>query len=71
MKWAPLYRLTCDTARVGDTIELWGTQESAICACGQLTQLLQHVGVDSVIHTVRNGFAGLRRLDAATRTWLK
>ena len=53
-------------------MELWGTQESAIlCACGRLTQAVQHVVVDCVIHKAPDGFAGFRRLDAATRTWLK
>ncbi len=32
---------------------------------------MQHVVVDCVIHKAPDGFAGLRRLDAATRTWLK
>ena len=40
-----------------------------MCACGQLTQLVHRVG--GVIHNAPGGFAGLRRLDAATRTWLK
>ena len=33
--------------------------------------LLQHVVVDNVIHAAPDGFAGLRRLEAATRMWLK
>ena len=58
------------TARVGDIIKLWGTQESAGCACGQLCQSMQHVVVacsDCVIHNALGGFAGIRRLDAVTR----
>ena len=61
------------TARVSDTVKLWGTQESAMCACGQLTQSVQHVVVacsDCVI-VIHNGPDGLHRLDAATRIWLK
>ena len=40
-------------------------------ACGRLTQSVQHVVVDSVIHKAPDGVAGVHRLDAATRTWLK
>ena len=40
-------------------------------ACGQLTQSVQHVVVECVIHNAPDGFAGLRSLDAATRTWLE
>ena len=61
------------TAFFGDAMKLCGTQESAICACGHLTQSVQNVVVDCVImiHMAPDGVAGLRRLDAATRTWLK
>ena len=31
-QWVKLNRLRCGTARVGDTLKLWGVQESAICA---------------------------------------
>ena len=40
-------------------------------ACGHLTQSVQHVVVDCVIHNAPDGFAGLCRQDAATRTLLK
>ena len=40
-------------------------------ACRQLTQSVQHVVVHCVIHKAPDCFAGLRRLDAATRSWLK
>ena len=43
----------------------WGTQELAMCACGQLTQSVQHVVVDCVIHKAPDDFAGLCRLDSA------
>ena len=65
-----LNRMRCGTVRFGDTMKLWDTQESAICACGRLTQSVQHVVLDCVIHKDPDGFADLRRLDAATRTWL-
>ena len=48
-----------------------GAQESAMCACGHITQSVQHVVVDCIIPKVPGGFAGLCRPDAATRTWLK
>ena len=60
----------CGTASVGDTMKLWGTHESATCACGRLTQSVQHVVVDCVIRKAPDGFAGLRRLHTATRTLL-
>ena len=41
-----------------------------MCACGHLTQLVQHVVVDWVRHKAPDGFAGLRP-DAATSTWLE
>ena len=37
------------------------------CGCLPLVQFL----LDCMIHKAPNDFAGLRRLDAATRTWLK
>ena len=40
-------------------------------ACGCVTQSVQYVVVDCVIPKTPDGFAGLRRLDAATRTWLE
>ena len=52
-------------------MKLWGTQESAMCACGHLTQSVKHVDVHGVIHKAPDGFVGLRHLDAATRTRLK
>ena len=67
-QWVRLNHLCCGTARVGDTMKLWGPQESAMGACGQHTQSVQHVVVDRVTHKAPEGFAGLRRLDAATRT---
>ena len=41
--------------------------------CGQLTQSVQHMVVDSVIHNAADGFTGLRRLalEAVTRTYKK
>ena len=35
------------------------------------TQSVQHVVVDCMIHTAPDGFAGLRRPDATTRSWLE
>ena len=70
-QWVKLIHLRRGTARVGDTLKLWGAQESATCACGHITQSVQHVVVNCMIHKTPDGFAGLRRLDAATRTWLK
>ena len=70
-QWVKLNRLRCGTARVGDTLKLWGAQESATCACGHTTQSVQHVVIDCMIHKAPDGFAGLRRPDAATRSWLK
>ena len=49
----------------------WDTQESARCTCGHLSQPLQQVVVDCMLHNAHDRFAGLRRLDAATRTWLR
>ena len=70
-QWVKLNRLRCGTARVGDTLKLWGAQESATCAYGHITQSVQHVVVDCMIHKAPGGFAGLRHPDAATRSWLK
>ena len=70
-QWVKLNRLRCGTARVGDTLKLWGVQESATCACGHITQSVQHVVVDCMIHKAPDGFAGLRCPDAATRSWLE
>ena len=70
-QWMKLNRLRCGTARVGDTLTLWGAQESAMCACGHITQSVQHVVVDCMLHKAYAGFAGLRRPDAATRYWLE
>ena len=67
-QWVKLNRLRCGPARVGDTLKLWGAQ-SATCVCGHITQSVQHVVVDCMIHN--DGFAGLRCLDAATRSWLE
>ena len=71
LMWVKLNRLRCGTARVGDTLKLWGAQDSATCACGHITQSVQHVVVDCMIHKAPDGFAGLRRPDAATMSWLK
>ena len=49
-QWVKLNRLRCGNARVGDTLQLWGVQESATCACGNITQSVQHVVVDCMIH---------------------
>ncbi len=70
-QWVKLNRLRCGTTRVGDTLKLWGAQESATCACGHITQSVQHVVVDCMIHKAPDGFAGLRCPDAATRYWLQ
>ena len=70
-QWVKLNRLRCGTARVGDTLKLWGAQESAMCACGHTTQSVQHAVVDCKIYKAPDGFAGLRRLDQATRSWLE
>ena len=35
------------------------------------TQSVQHVVVDCMIHKAPGGFAGLRRQDATTRSWLE
>ncbi len=71
LQWVKLNRLRCGTARVGDTLKLWGVQESATCACGHITQSVQHVVVDCMIHKAPYGFAGLCCPDAATRSWLE
>ena len=65
-----LNHLRCGTLRVGDTLKLRGAQESAMCACGHITQSVQHVVIDCMIHKAPDGFAGLRCPDAATRSWL-
>ena len=74
-QWVRLNRLHCGTARVGDILKHRVTQESAMCACGQLTQSVQHVVADCVIHKggdkAPDGCAGIRRPDAATKTRLK
>ena len=66
-----LFFLLCNLYSETDTLILWGAQESATCACGHITQSVQHVVVDCMIHNAPDGFAGLRRPDAATRSWLK
>ena len=70
-QWVKLNRLRCGTARVGNTLKLWVVQESATGACGHITQSVQHVVVDCMIHKAPDGFAGLRCPDAATRSWLE
>ena len=40
-------------------------------SCGHITQSVQHVVVDCMIHKAPDGFAGLRCPDAATRSWLE
>ena len=45
--------------------------DDVLCQFQHLAQSVQHVVVDCVIHKAPEGFAGLRRQDAATRTWLK
>ena len=70
-QWVKLNGLRCATTRDGDTSKLWGAQESATCACGHITQSVQHVVVDGMIHKAPDGFAGLRCPDAATRSWLE
>ena len=42
-----------------------------MCACGHITQSVQHVVVDCMIYKAPDGFAGLRGPDAATRYWLE
>ena len=51
----------------------WGayTQESAICTCGHTTQPVQHMVVDGMIHKSPAWFAGLRRPNATTTSWLE
>ena len=58
-QWLKLNRLRCGTACVGDTLELWGAQDSVVCACGHITQSVQHVVVDCIIHKTPDGFAHL------------
>ena len=70
-QWVKLNHLRCATARDGDTLKLWGVQESATCACGHITQSVQHVVVDCMIHKAPDGFVGLRCPDAATKYWLE
>ena len=74
-QWVKLNRLRCGIARVGDTLKLvetrCGHQDSAMCACGHITQSVQHVVVDCMLHKAHDGFAGLRGPDAATRSWLE
>ena len=66
-----LNRLRCGTARVGDTLKLWGAQVSGMCVCGHITQSVQHVVVDCMIYKAPGGFTGLRCPDAATTYWLE
>ena len=42
-----------------------------MCACGHITQSVQHVVVDCKIYKAPGGFAGLLCPDAATRSWLE
>ena len=44
---------------------------SHMCACGHITQSVQHVVVDCMIYKAPDGFAGRRRPDAATRYLLE
>ena len=66
-----LNRLRCGTARVGDKLKVWGAQESATCVCGHITQSVQHVVIECMIHKAPDDFAGLRCPDAATRSWME
>ena len=61
-------RLRCGTTHVSDTVG--HTRVGDVCL-RTLTQSVQHVVVDCVIHKAPDDFAGLIRLDSATRTWLK
>ena len=70
-QWVKLNRLRCGTACVRDTRKIWDAQGSAMCACGHITQSVQHVVVDCMIHKAPDDFAVLHRLDAASGTWLK
>ena len=64
--------IACDVAlRVLATQWNSGVLKSRPCACGHITQSVQHVVVDCMIHKAPDDFAGLCCPDAATRSWLE
>ena len=69
-QWVRLNRLRSGTARVGETLQLWGMQEAASCPCGHPTQTVEHVVTDCALLKSPGGLAALRCPNAKTRSWL-
>ena len=69
-QWVRLNRLRSGTARVGETLQLWGMQEAASCPCGHPTQTVEHVVTDCVLLKSPGDLTALRCPNAETRSWL-
>ena len=69
-QWVRLNRLRSGTARVGDTLQRWGLQESAACACGHPNQTVQHIVSDCKLLKPPGNISSLRCPDDATIDWL-
>ena len=71
-QWQPssLNRLRSGTARVGETLQLWGMQEAASCPCGHPTQTVEHVVTDCVLLKSPGDLTALCCPNAETRSWL-
>ena len=69
-QWVRLNRLRSGTARVGETLQRWGLQESATCACGHPTQTVQHVVTDCRLFKSPGDLSALRCPDDVTLDWL-
>ena len=69
-QWVRLNRLRSGTARVGETLQLWGMQEAASCPCGHPTQTVEHVVTDCVLLKSPGDLTALCCPNAETRSWL-
>ena len=69
-QWVRLNRLRSGTARVGETLQLWGMQEAASCPCSHPTQTVEHVVTDCVLLKSPGDLTALRCPNAETRSWL-
>ena len=69
-QWVRLNRLRSGTARVGETLQLWGMQEVASCPCGHPTQTVEHVVTDCVLLKSPGDLTALCCPNAETRSWL-
>ena len=70
-QWVRLNRLRSGTARVGETLQLWGMQEAASCPCGHPTQTVEHVVTDCVLLKSPGDLTALCCPNTETRSWLR